>query len=93
MDIKLVTHSDLQNLKEELLNSIKELLSQVQYNKKTWLRNADVQKMLGLSSSGLQNLRISGVLPYSKINGTIFYLKQDIENLLEKNKRNNQTNF
>ena len=43
-------------------------------------------KMLGVSYSTLKSLRLKGVLPHSKIGGSIYYNHSDIINLLNENK-------
>jgi len=41
--------------------------------------------MLGCSEGTLNNLRRTGILPYSSIAGTIYYRERDIEKILEEN--------
>lgn len=89
MDIsEIVTKSDLLQVKAELITALKETISQMDKTSKKWLKSAEVQEMLGLSASGLQNLRISGTIPFTKLSGIIYYDYSDIVNILEKNKRN-----
>lgn len=90
MDItEIVTKQDLLQVKTELLNALKETLSQINTNAtKKWLKSSEVQEMLSLSASGLQNLRVAGTIPHTKLSGIIYYDYQDIANILEKNKRN-----
>ena len=45
-----------------------------------------IQKMLGVSYSTLKSLRLKGVLPYSKIGGSIYYNHLDIIKVLNENK-------
>jgi hypothetical protein len=51
-----------------------------------WLKSNQVRKMLLVSPGTLQNLRINGTLPYTKIGGVIFYDYEDIKKMLEKHK-------
>jgi hypothetical protein len=90
MDItEIVTKQDLLQVKTELLNALKETLSQINANAtKKWLKSSEVQEMLSLSASGLQNLRVAGTLPFTKLSGIIYYDYNDIASILEKNKRN-----
>ncbi len=90
MDItEIVTKQDLLQVKTELLNALKETLSQTNANAtKKWLKSSEVQEMLSLSASGLQNLRVAGTLPFTKLSGIIYYDYNDIASILEKNKRN-----
>lgn len=50
-----------------------------------WIDNQDVVQMLHLSLRSLQSLRSKGILPYSRINNKIYYLRRDIEKLLTDN--------
>lgn len=87
---ELTTKSDLAELEKRLLEKFENYVSQSGSLQKKWLRSKDVQDMLGISSSSLQNMRINGTLPYSKIQGTIFYELGDVLEVLEKNKLNHQ---
>lgn len=82
---ELITKSDLEELKKELKESIKNALKN-KPTEKIWLKSNEAQKMLGISSSGLRNLRTNGTLPYSKLGGTIYFEHADIIEILEKNK-------
>jgi hypothetical protein len=82
MAIAIITKEDLQQFKVELLESIENLLQGKKTEEKLWLRTSEVRKLLNISSGTLQNLRINGTLPYSKIGGSLFYNKKDIEKLL-----------
>ena len=68
----------------QILNAISELQGNMKVIKleKKFLRSADVRKMLGISSGTLQRLRISNCLPAKKINGTWFYLYEDIKKIM-----------
>ncbi len=50
-----------------------------------WIDNQDVMSRLHISIRTLQKLRSNGILPYTKINGKIYYLRQDVEELLNRN--------
>jgi len=95
MAATIITTEDLQVFKTELLSEIKELLAPVDpKNQKPeqpvpkWLKSHQVQRMLGISPGTLQNLRINGTIPYSKIGGVIFYSLEDINAIMQFNKRN-----
>lgn len=85
---ELVTKQDLVNLKTELLSAMQSLVSQADNTKKKWLKTSEVKEMLGLSSSGLTNLRIKGTLPFTKLSGVIYYDYSEIMKILESNKQN-----
>ena len=47
-----------------------------------WLDIQQVCMRLSISKRTLQNLRDSGVLPFTKIGGKVFYKPEDIEKML-----------
>ncbi len=79
--MKLATKADI----NEILAAIAKLQSSININKveQKFLRSADVRKMLNISDSTLQRLRISGALKSKKVNGTWFYKFEDIQNIME----------
>jgi hypothetical protein len=40
---------------------------------KKWLKSKEVRELLQISSGTLQNLRVRGVLEFTRIGGTLFY--------------------
>ncbi len=90
MATEIITVEDLQVFKTELINDIKDLLKELkgQPNKK-WLKSYEVRKLLNISPGTLQNLRINGTLPYTKIGGVMYYEYADIQNMLQTNKHQN----
>lgn len=89
MAANLITEEDFQKFREELLEEIKDIKESVK-NKKLyppWLKSKDIMKLFGLSPTTLHRLRSSGKLPYTKIQGTIYYSIDDLNNLLEQNKK------
>lgn len=76
--------ADLQELKLEILNEIRDILQNSNNTRdRSWLRSKDVRKMLNISPGTLQNLRISGTLPFHKVGGTIFYSRESVEKMME----------
>jgi len=59
--------------------------SKTELFKETWLDGQDVMQLLHMSKRNLQSLRDTNVLPYSRINGKIYYKLSDIEGLLNSN--------
>ena len=82
---ELITKADLEQLKSEIKDIIISLIDD-KFSKNKWLKSNEVQKMLGVSYSTLKSLRLKGVLPHSKIGGSIYYNYSDIINVLEENK-------
>jgi len=91
MGATIITNDDLQEFKQELLVDIKELLaSQSGFVAKKWLRSLEVIELLGVSQGTLQNLRVNGTIPYTKIGGVLYYDQEEIMQLLEDNRIHNQ---
>jgi hypothetical protein len=89
MAATIITTEDLRDFKLELLEDIKRLLTGDNSETKQWLRSSEIRKLLKISPGTLQNLRINGTLPYTKIGGVIYYAYADILQMLEENKINN----
>ncbi len=91
MSATIITTEDLREFKMELLDDIKQLLNnQSGQVTKKWLKSPEVRDLLGISPGTLQNLRINGTLPYTKIGGVLYYDYQEIMQVLEKNRIHNK---
>ena len=89
MNIELISRNDLNSFKSELLVEINQLINSKKSSlTKEFLTGKDVRELLGISTGTLQNWRIRGKLTYSKIDGKIYYAYEDIQKLIEDNKRN-----
>ncbi len=89
MGATIITTEDLMEFKVELLEDIKDLLNnQNKQSNKKWLKSNEVRELLGISPGTLQNLRINGTLPYTKIGGVLYYDHSEIMEVLERNKVN-----
>ena len=91
MSATIITTEDLREFKMELLDDIKQLLNnQSGQITKKWLKSPEVRELLGISPGTLQNLRINGTLPYTKVGGVLYYDYQEIMGVLEKNRVHNK---
>lgn len=91
MPTNIITLEDLEIFKQELLQEIKELLSQRQAAPaQRWLKSHQVRRLLTISPGTLQHLRVKGTLPYTKIGGVLYYDAADIEKMLQEGKRNTE---
>jgi len=92
MATEIITVEDLEKFEERILQGmttlINERISPGPKEDKIWIKSHNVQRMLGISAGTLQNLRINGTIPYSKIGGVIFYDKAEIQDVIERNKQN-----
>lgn len=87
MSANIVTQEDLEGFKESLLEDIKELL--VKHDRITldrWVKSNSVMGKLGISPGTLQNFRINGTIPFSKLGGIIYYDEEEIHKILMDNK-------
>jgi hypothetical protein len=81
---ELVTRKDLFEFQDQFLEKVLAIIksSGNTTSDKKWLRSKDVRTMLGISPGTLQSLRTSGVLPYSRVRGTIFYSYDAVQKML-----------
>jgi hypothetical protein len=87
MNLEILTREDMKNFKIELLEEIRKILKPSS-EQKEWLKSSDVMKILDCSPGTLQNLRINGKLPFTKMGGTIYYSHADVTKVLNGNKKN-----
>ena len=86
MVIDIVTKDELETFRMQLLNDLKELLSlPTAKHEKPWLKSAEVRKLLNLSPSTLQKLRIKGILRYTRVGTILYYKYEDIVKIMENN--------
>ena len=83
----IVTKKDLEDFKKELFTLLATINSPQPQNQPQWLKNVDVKKMLDISTGTLQNLRLTGSLPFSKIGRIYYYKLQDIEKMLNASEK------
>lgn len=91
MAANIITTEDLHEFKLELLDDIKTLIDQqADFKPKKWLKSPEVRKLLSISAGTLQNLRINGTLPYTKVGGVIYYDYEEITKVMEDNRIDNK---
>jgi hypothetical protein len=87
MAVEILTKEDLVRFKAELIEDLRKVISGTPTEGKKWLKSYEVRRLLKISPGTLQNMRINGTLPYTKIGGVIYYAYEDIHRMLEGNKR------
>lgn len=93
MATSIITTDDLREFKLELLDDIKKLLSkQGSGNIRKYLKSSEVMDLLQVSPGTLQNLRINGTLPYTKVGGIIYYDAAEIQNVMHANRVHHDQN-
>tara|TARA_R110002050_G_scaffold233995_1_gene369891 strand:+ start:125 stop:409 length:285 start_codon:yes stop_codon:yes gene_type:complete len=87
MPTSIITTDDLREFKMELLDDIKKLLTRQSSGKlKKYLKSSEVMDLLQVSPGTLQNLRVNGTLPYTKVGGIIYYDAEEIQNVMTANR-------
>jgi len=91
MPTSIITTDDLMEFKLELLDSIKNLLAkQTNGGLKKYIKSSELMELLKISPGTLQNLRVNGTLPYTKVGGIIFYEAEEIQKVMTANRINNK---
>ncbi|ANI90108.1 hypothetical protein A9P82_12935 [Arachidicoccus ginsenosidimutans] len=87
MELDLVTKEDLQKLRMQIANDMRDILKAqkpAETNVLTGYKTAQVRKILGCSYNTLVALRVSRQIRTKKIGGALYYNKDDIRKLLEE---------
>ena len=88
MNLNIVTKEDLIELKQELLDEIKNIKQFNGDRDKKYLRSAEMRAMLNVSAATLQNMRVNGTLPYIKAGTTILYDLDRVNEIFNENSYN-----
>ncbi|WP_299529759.1 DNA-binding protein [Ulvibacterium sp.] len=86
MAANIITTEDLEVFRKELLREIKELL--IKHGKvgiDHWIKSGKVMDKLEISPGTLQNFRVNGTIPFSRLGGILFYDEEKINEILENN--------
>lgn len=87
MPVTILTTDDLYEFKLELFEEMKKLLTPPPPKEsKKYLKSSEVMEMLSISPGTLQNLRLNGTLPFTKLGGIILYEESEIERVMDENK-------
>jgi len=94
MPAEIVTTDDLREFKVELFRELRKMfLEHHGQPAKKWLKSGEIRKLLGISPGTLQNLRVNGQLPFTKIGGVLFYDFENVRKMLEPPQPKNQFNI
>ena len=94
MPSEIITTDDLREFKTELLSEFRKMLNEQRGQPaKKWLKSYEVKKLLSISPGTLQNLRLNGTLPFTKIGGQMFYDYEDIRKMLEPTQKQKRFSF
>ena len=90
MPATIITTDDLRDFKIELLDEIKKILiKQSGSGLKKYLKSSEVLDLLKISAGTLQNLRVNGTIPYTKMGSIIFYEADEIQKVMTANRIKN----
>ncbi len=81
MHYELLTRADLEEFRSSLIEEIKGILNEKPQQEK-WLKTREVMNQLKCSVGKLQTLKKSGLLEYTKVQGTIYYAADSIIKLM-----------
>ncbi len=90
MAVEIITKEDLMRFKRDLLVELRDLIKEKTVDQPQWIKSPQVRKLLSISPGTLQNLRINGTLPYTKIGGVVYYSMDDIEKVMQSKKIHNK---
>jgi hypothetical protein len=86
MGANIITTEDLEEFRVKLLSEIKELLTtNGRIGIDQWIKSGQVMNKLEISPGTLQNFRVNGTIPFSKLGGIIYYDEEKINDILENN--------
>ena len=86
MEFELITREDLRELRQQMMEEIRQHFAAQPAREGEWLKSSQVRKMLSISPGTLQNLRVTGALKFTKIGGSFYYERRAIEDLLKSDK-------
>ena len=76
MNLQIVPSKDLEEIREALKN-LKDV-------NESWLSKTQACKLTGLERRSLYRFRVSGLLPFARINGRVYFKKEDILKYMNK---------
>ena len=85
--INLITKEDFEIFKKEFFAELEGIkIGQASERaEQNWIRSSDVRKLLKISPGTLHNLRINGMITYSKVGNMFYHKQEDIIKILETN--------
>ncbi|MDR6941683.1 helix-turn-helix domain-containing protein [Mucilaginibacter pocheonensis] len=83
--IEIATKQDLIEMEERLIREMRKS-NQSGEEPKRLLKSYQVKNLLKISPGTLQNLRVNGTLPFTRVGGIIYYKYEDIMKIFEQAK-------
>ena len=85
--IAVLTNDEVEHIIKEAVASAIKKTRKPDRPLKEFYSNKEVMKLLSVSRSTLQRWRDKGTLQYHKIDGSIYYKRENIESLFESNSK------
>ncbi|WP_319589263.1 helix-turn-helix domain-containing protein [uncultured Draconibacterium sp.] len=85
LNLVKVIKTDIANLSKKVEEMSK---THAQQLNEEWIQRDQVMRILKISERKLQSMRDNGTLPFSQIDGKIYYRTSDVEKLLNSNYSN-----
>ena len=86
MAANIVTTEDLEHFKEDLIKAITAVLFKYErISLDKWIKSKEVMEKLGISPGTLQNMRNNKSIPWTKLEGNLYYDEEKINAILEEN--------
>lgn len=80
--MEILTKEKFEEFSSKILKEITEIKGVIESKKERKIfKNKDLVEYLGVSYSTLEKMRNSNILPYKKVMGNYYYLKDDIDKL------------
>ncbi len=93
MAANIVTTEDLGHFKEELIKAITEVLLKYEHiSLSKWIKSREVMEKLGISPGTLQNMRNNKTIPWTKLEGNLYYDEEKINAIMEENEKPSKSN-
>jgi hypothetical protein len=107
MATNIITQDDLEEFKKEffvrfkndfldemklvITTSVVPQISPSKPKKIHWIKSHQVMRMLNISTGKLQTLRNTGLLPFSNLEGIIYYMYDDVDKMLLDHRTDHST--
>ncbi|WP_367331382.1 helix-turn-helix domain-containing protein [Sphingobacterium multivorum] len=83
--MEILSKQDLELFRIRMISDIEKILAanfspQEDFG---WLRSKAIRKIMDISPTTLQNLRITGKIRFKKVRGSYYYNKEDLQKLFE----------
>ena len=82
MNIEIISKPELDEFRQSLIEELKDILD-FAFTRTKWIRTAEAKELLSCSAATIKNFRNRNILPYSKLGGSYFYPRHEIDRILD----------